>query len=156
MSIPRIKVPKDSSIRIKVVVCTAINITMNLLMRVAVILTLNLWVAITGNPLRMVKTVIRFRVLFPGTVNMLVITQDDGSVDAVMPDPFLRGDGEDTTADPLVAAVEALLPQGVRPHWVDDWRTYHLMWGEVHCGTNTTRTPNASWWLDAMHLIEEE
>ena len=94
--------------------------------------------------------------LFPGTVNMLVITQDDGSVDAVMPDPFLRGDGDDTTADPLIAAVEALLPQGVRPHWVDDWRTYHLMWGEVHCGTNTTRTPNASWWLDAMHLIEEE
>ena len=94
--------------------------------------------------------------LIPGTVNMLVITQDDGTVDAFLPDPFMREDGVAVEDDPFVQAVEALLPQGVTPYWVDDWNTYHLMWGEVHCGTNTTRTPDASWWLDAMHLLDEE
>jgi protein-arginine deiminase len=38
---------------------------------------------------------------------------------------------------------------------VDDWNAYHLLWGEVHCGTNTVRTPTANWWEDAMHLLEE-
>lgn len=94
--------------------------------------------------------------LIPGTVNMLVVTQDDGTVDAFLPDPFMRGDGVPVEDDPFVQAVNPMLPEGVTPHWVDDWNTYHLMWGEVHCGTNTTRTPEASWWLDAMHLLDTE
>ena len=32
-------------------------------------------------------------------------------------------------------------------HFVDDYDTYHLLLGEVHCGTNTKRRPHATpWW----------
>ncbi|MFT4624775.1 MAG: hypothetical protein ACI8PZ_003438 [Myxococcota bacterium] len=92
--------------------------------------------------------------LIPATVNMLVSTGEDGAVEAFLPDPFLRGDDEGPESDPFVALVNDLLPANVTPHWVDNWYTYHLAWGEVHCGTNTVRTPTANWWDDAMHLLE--
>jgi hypothetical protein len=45
---------------------------------------------------------------------------------------------------------------GLTVHWVDDWDTYHILEGEVHCGTNTLRTPpeaasgySGSHWWDA-------
>jgi hypothetical protein len=52
----------------------------------------------------------------------------------------------------------ALEDIGVTVHWVDDWNVYHVGDGEVHCGTNTLRTPaeaaagyaGAHWW-DAYH-----
>ena len=60
--------------------------------------------------------------LFPGTVN-IQDHPDDGTVDAVMPDPSCVAKA--TIRATHRAAVEALLPQGV-DHTVDDWRTYHL------------------------------
>ncbi|WUO34737.1 protein-arginine deiminase domain-containing protein [Streptomyces sp. NBC_00286] len=30
--------------------------------------------------------------------------------------------------------------------YIDDWYTYHLGQGEVHCGTNTLRDTSAAWW----------
>ena len=50
--------------------------------------------------------------------------------------------------------IEALLPAENEFVWIDDWYTYHLMLGEVHCGSNTRRTPVSGWWEDAMHLID--
>ncbi len=91
----------------------------------------------------------------PATVNMLVSTGEGGQVEAFIPDPFFRSEGVPQADDPFIQQVNALLPDNVTPHWVDGWYTYHLGWGEIHCGTNTTRTPTANWWEDAMHLLEE-
>ena len=94
--------------------------------------------------------------LIPGTVNMQVQTHADGvGADLFIPDPFLREDVDDLGSDPFIAEFEAMLPSNLTPHWLDDWATYHLMWGEVHCGSNTRRTPVGQWWTDATHLLED-
>ncbi|TXS42209.1 hypothetical protein EAO75_33870 [Streptomyces sp. uw30] len=35
---------------------------------------------------------------------------------------------------------------GLKVSYIDDWYTYHLGMGEVHCGTNTLRDASAAWW----------
>ncbi|WP_328397236.1 protein-arginine deiminase domain-containing protein [Streptomyces sp. NBC_00390] len=35
---------------------------------------------------------------------------------------------------------------GMKVSYLDDWYTYHLGAGEVHCGTNTLRDASAPWW----------
>ncbi|WP_319201809.1 protein-arginine deiminase domain-containing protein [Streptomyces sp. ME02-8801-2C] len=37
---------------------------------------------------------------------------------------------------------------GLKVSYIDDWSTYHLGQGEVHCGTNTLRDVSAAWWAD--------
>jgi protein-arginine deiminase len=41
-----------------------------------------------------------------------------------------------------------LLALGLTAHYVEDWASYHKLMGEVHCGSNTLRTPPAAprWW----------
>lgn len=85
--------------------------------------------------------------LIPGTANLTVAQiEDDGPVHLFIPDPFLREDVDDQGADPFIAAVDALLPASVEPHWLDDWELYHMAWGEVHCGSNARRTPTDQAW----------
>ncbi|MGX1885956.1 protein-arginine deiminase domain-containing protein [Streptomyces sp. NPDC055287] len=36
---------------------------------------------------------------------------------------------------------------GMKVSYLDDWYTYHLGAGEVHCGTNTLRDASAAWWM---------
>lgn len=98
---------------------------------------------------------------FPGTVNLTVAQlEEDGEVHAFLPDPFLRENSSTSSTaradDPFIANFESLLPQNVSPHWLDDWDWYHMQLGEVHCGSNTVRTPNANWWEDALHLIGDD
>jgi len=60
-----------------------------------------------------------------------------------------NGDGLlNTFRDPFKIYLEDVLPDGLVPHFLDDWNDYHLMEGEVHCGTNILRTPRADlfWW----------
>ncbi|MGI5527937.1 protein-arginine deiminase domain-containing protein [Streptomyces syringium] len=35
---------------------------------------------------------------------------------------------------------------GLKVSYIDDWHTYHLAGGEIHCGTNTLRDTSAAWW----------
>jgi len=36
---------------------------------------------------------------------------------------------------------------GLAVTFIDDWDCYHYHQGEVHCGTNATRTPpSTNWW----------
>ncbi|WP_078919164.1 protein-arginine deiminase domain-containing protein [Streptomyces sp. NRRL S-481] len=35
---------------------------------------------------------------------------------------------------------------GLKVSYIDDWYTYHLGMGEVHCGTNTLRDASGAWW----------
>lgn len=88
--------------------------------------------------------------LIPGMVNLVVVQDpDDGGSDVFLADPFVRSDDDDQDSDPVIAAMRAQVPEGIRLHFVDDWQVYHLGLGEVHCGTNTTRTPTPGWWADS-------
>ena len=60
-----------------------------------------------------------------------------------------NGDGLlNTFRDPFKLYLVDVIPDGLVPHFLDDWNDYHLMEGEVHCGTNILRTPRAdlAWW----------
>ena len=49
--------------------------------------------------------------------------------------------------DVFTAAVNAAYARaGMKVSYLDDWYTYHLGQGEVHCGTNTLRDASAAWW----------
>lgn len=93
--------------------------------------------------------------LIPATVNLVVADLGSGP-ELFLPDPFLRADVDDQSTDPFIAEVTSLLPATLSLNWLDDWDWYHLAWGEVHCGSNTRRTPNRDWWTDAKHLLEGE
>lgn len=44
------------------------------------------------------------------------------------------------------AVTAAYRKAGMRVMYIDDFATYHLGMGEVHCGTNTLRDISAPWW----------
>lgn len=94
--------------------------------------------------------------LIPGTVNMTVAPMPSGETHLFMPDPFLRPSGDDQQDDPFIAHIEGMLPEGLDFHWLDDWDNYHIMLGEVHCGSNTVRTPIDDWWTAAAHLLSDD
>ncbi|MGX1562566.1 protein-arginine deiminase domain-containing protein [Streptomyces sp. NPDC055506] len=49
--------------------------------------------------------------------------------------------------DIFTEAVNAVYTRvGMKVSYIDDWYTYHLGMGEVHCGTNTLRDASAAWW----------
>jgi len=96
--------------------------------------------------------------LIPGMANLIVANRGDRT-DVFLADPFLRNSangaiGQDE--DPMIAYVEDTFPETLDFHFVDNWSVYHLGLGEVHCGTNMTRTPSAAWWESAGHLIQSE
>lgn len=75
----------------------------------------------------------------PGTVNLLHV---DGKV--AVPKPFgPRVDGKDPFEEDLTTRLGAL---GLEVHFADDWETYHVNMGEVHCGTNVSRDLSVAWW----------
>lgn len=78
--------------------------------------------------------------LTAGMVNMLVINRHCG-----IPKPYGPVVG---TKDLFEEDVKTKLKaSGLTPHFLDDWKQYHVELGEVHCGTNTLRTPaKAKWW----------
>ncbi|MFD5338219.1 protein-arginine deiminase domain-containing protein [Streptomyces hawaiiensis] len=51
--------------------------------------------------------------------------------------------GKDIFTQAVTAAYERV---GLKVSYIDDWYTYHLGMGEVHCGTNTLRDATAAWW----------
>ncbi|CAH1247498.1 PADI2 [Branchiostoma lanceolatum] len=77
---------------------------------------------------------------FPDMVNMIVLGKQLG-----IPKPFgPMIDG----ACAFETNVRSLLePLGLTCHFVNDWDSYHLLLGEVHCGSNTRRKPfDFKWW----------
>jgi protein-arginine deiminase len=78
----------------------------------------------------------------PGTVNGISLG------DAVFAAPKPNGpvvNGVDVFEAQLK---QALAPHGVSAYFVRDWYLYHILDGEVHCGSNTTRAVPATtnWW----------
>ncbi|GAA4305099.1 hypothetical protein GCM10023086_22720 [Streptomyces venetus] len=52
-------------------------------------------------------------------------------------------DGKDIFTEAVGAVYRRV---GLKVSYIDDWYTYHLGMGEVHCGTNTLRDASAAWW----------
>ncbi len=95
--------------------------------------------------------------LIPGMANLFVTNRGD-QTDIFLADPFMRDTmhssvGQDE--DPFIAYVKELMPAEIDFHFVDNWSIYHMGLGEVHCGSNSTRTPSANWWEEATHLLPE-
>ncbi|MCA9637487.1 MAG: hypothetical protein KC420_15780 [Myxococcales bacterium] len=93
--------------------------------------------------------------LIPGMLNLVVVNVEDGPLRIFVSDPFMRPNGVDQASDPLIANFKAALPDEYEIHFVDDWYTYHVAIGEVHCGTNVMRTPTGAWWEDSRHLFTQ-
>ncbi|MET7713198.1 protein-arginine deiminase domain-containing protein [Streptomyces sp. NPDC005407] len=51
--------------------------------------------------------------------------------------------GKDIFTSAVTAAYSGA---GMKVSYIDDWHTYHVGMGEVHCGTNTLRDASAAWW----------
>jgi len=89
----------------------------------------------------------RYVAYTPGIVNMLVITKTPSSLVLCVPKPFgpIVGGG-----CKFEAKVRSQLNfPGITIAFIDDFTTYHMLFGEIHCGTNSQRKPPADrWWWD--------
>ncbi len=94
----------------------------------------------------------RVAALIPGMANLIVANVDGQTTHVFTADPFFRSTTNQAT-DPMINAFKAASSPTLQWHFIDDWNTYHLGLGEVHCGTNVRRTPTASWWTTAQHLM---
>ncbi|NVB36323.1 hypothetical protein G6O69_00670 [Pseudenhygromyxa sp. WMMC2535] len=94
--------------------------------------------------------------LIPGMLNLVVVNLPEEPLRIFVSDPFMRTDTSDQGSDPFIAAFADALPSAYEIHHVDDWYTYHVYIGEVHCGSNVSRTPTDDWWQDGMHLLGEQ
>lgn len=92
--------------------------------------------------------------LIPGTANLIVGHDADGALELFIPDPFMRSNESDYASDLMIPAFEAAFPAEANLNWIDDWDVYHMGLGEVHCGTNVTRTPTTNWWTEALHFLD--
>ncbi|NWI89997.1 PADI3 deiminase, partial [Pitta sordida] len=82
----------------------------------------------------------RAKAFFPDMVNMLVLGRHLG-----IPKPFGPEVGGKCCLEQRVR--ELLEPLGLSCTFIDDYFTYHIGHGEVHCGTNVRRKPFAfKWW----------
>ncbi|EYF00959.1 protein-arginine deiminase family protein [Chondromyces apiculatus] len=77
----------------------------------------------------------------PGMVNGIYLSDTHFAA----PNPFgPQIGGQDLFKQQMISA---FTPLGITLHWIDNWSLYHLLSGEVHCGTNTTRAiPAFNWW----------
>jgi len=59
-----------------------------------------------------------------------------------------NGDGMlDTFRDPFKEWTDAEVSTNIQLEYIDDWKTYHVNFGEVHCSSNEKRQiPADRWW----------
>ncbi|MCY1071522.1 protein-arginine deiminase family protein [Nannocystis sp. RBIL2] len=86
----------------------------------------------------------------PGVVNMLVLTKPDKTVRLVIPKPFGPEVGGVCQFESNIrTALGPPADTGVDLEFVDDFFTYHVNYGEIHCGTNSKREPPVDrWWWE--------
>ncbi|MFF8012862.1 protein-arginine deiminase family protein [Streptomyces sp. NPDC007929] len=76
----------------------------------------------------------------PGAVNGLLLGRDRYLAPRQW-GPVVNG--KDLFTEAVTAVYQRV---GMKVSYIDDWYTYHLGMGEVHCGTNTLRDATAAWW----------
>ncbi|WUP61409.1 protein-arginine deiminase domain-containing protein [Streptomyces sp. NBC_00258] len=79
----------------------------------------------------------------PGAVNGVLLSRDRYLAPRQW-GPVIGG--KDIFTEAVTAAYTHV---GLKVSYVDDWYTYHLGMGEIHCGTNTLRDASAAWWKQA-------
>jgi outer membrane protein OmpA-like peptidoglycan-associated protein len=92
----------------------------------------------------------RYIAYTPGVVNMLVVTKSDGTVHHCVPKPFgPKVGGQCQFEKAIEADLGPAATTGVTLHFIDDFVTYHVLYGEIHCGTNSKRKPPTDrWWWE--------
>lgn len=48
---------------------------------------------------------------------------------------------------PDIKKIKDLTGAGANALFLDDWRAYHVNYGEVHCGSAALRESEENWWL---------
>ncbi|MGW0711808.1 protein-arginine deiminase domain-containing protein [Streptomyces sp. NPDC002643] len=76
----------------------------------------------------------------PGAVNGIVLSRTDYLAPRQW-GPVIGG--KDIFTQAVTAAYTSA---GMKVSYLDDWETYHLGMGEIHCGTNTLRKVSTAWW----------
>ncbi|MFE0677079.1 protein-arginine deiminase domain-containing protein [Streptomyces sp. NPDC058867] len=76
----------------------------------------------------------------PGAVNGILLSRDRYLAPRQW-GPVIGG--KDVFTEAVTAAYTGA---GMNIWYVDDWYTYHLGMGEIHCGTNTLRDASGLWW----------
>jgi hypothetical protein len=78
----------------------------------------------------------------PASVNLQVFRHSGGTL-ILVPKPYGPSTGG---ADPYETLISARLAGLGAIRFVDDWEVYHILMGEVHCGTNQTKATARPWW----------
>ncbi|WP_405999183.1 protein-arginine deiminase domain-containing protein [Streptomyces sp. NBC_00829] len=86
------------------------------------------------------REAVRTSAYVPGAVNGILLGKDRYLAPRQW-GPVIGGKDIFTTA-----VTAAYTGAGMKVSYLDDWHTYHLGMGEVHCGTNTLRDISAAWW----------
>jgi len=81
-----------------------------------------------------------------GSVNMLVVTETPSSAHLCIPKPYGPFDGKDCLFEKDITA--KLSPHVSSIKYIDDLQSYHTGQGEIHCGSNSQRTPPSDKWWD--------
>ena len=87
--------------------------------------------------------------LTPGVVNALVLTRPNHSAHLVIPKPFaMEFQGHCVFETEIKSRLQQFKGSGLTYHFVDDFEQYHVLMGEIHCGTNSHRRASADvfWW----------
>ncbi|KAJ3536513.1 hypothetical protein NM208_g6680 [Fusarium decemcellulare] len=93
-----------------------------------------------GNMRRQVSPVEQVIAYYPGTINGLVLTDSQ----VISPSPWGPViNGKDILAEAVSAAY---MKANFNVTFMDDWFSHHVGGGEVHCGSNSWRTFNVTWW----------
>lgn len=92
----------------------------------------------------------RYIAYTPGVVNSLVLTKPDKSAHLCMPKPFGPVvNGVCKFEESILAALGPTATTSVGVTFIDDFSTYHVLSGEIHCGTNSKRQPPTDrWWWE--------
>uniref|UniRef100_F7CYE7 protein-arginine deiminase n=1 Tax=Monodelphis domestica TaxID=13616 RepID=F7CYE7_MONDO len=93
--------------------------------------------------LKVSRNELKAEALFPDMVNMLVLGKHLG-----IPKPFGPIINGQCCLEEKVRAL--LEPLGLKCTFIDDYFTYHILSGEVHCGTNVQRKPFPFKWWNMM------
>lgn len=98
------------------------------------------WLAGDGSESAAARATVATSAYVPGAVNGILLSRDRYLAPRQW-GPVIGGKDIFTQA-----VTAAYVRAGLKVSYIDDWYTYHLGMGEVHCGTNTLRDASAAWW----------
>jgi protein-arginine deiminase len=81
----------------------------------------------------------RAKSIIPNMVNSLYTNQF-----MLVPKPFGPNVGKQDLFEEYFVSI---IPKNIRIYFINNWDSYYLLDGDIHCGTNVKRTPfKRKWW----------